>query len=307
MNLISDLFCKKWYFLPFFLLALMVMPLKARAWVLNETCSATPVSITDVAMGNSGAGTEEAYLKSLFDPANIGQFVGYYKFDSWSGTETGLKSLDEHIMITAADLKTFSWASDVKVYAILVKGGTLSKIYLYDVNDCSCSATGLVAPLNKAGKQADISHVSVLYSDVPCSNEQCYSSDSAWADGARYNSKGNWATYVDFTAGGVKTVNIYAGQTKLAGTATLTTLANNNVEIKINLQNGFKFYYPSAAIDDNLKIQGYSAAPTGNPSPGLFANKYTIQLGKTSATVEVSKSKFYGIHMDVAEVVSCQK
>jgi hypothetical protein len=116
--------------------------------------------------------------------------------------------------------------------------------------------------------------------------------------------KGNWATYVDYRTGGSKTVTVFAGQTLNAGTITLNE-SNGNVEVKIQLNNGFVFYYPASNIDDNVKIQGYNIAPVGNPAPGLFANKSSVELGQTSYTVTVPKASFYGIHLDVAQETAC--
>jgi hypothetical protein len=73
------------------------------------------------------------------------------------------------------------------------------------------------------------------------------------------------------------------------------------VDIIIELNDGFRF---AVDEDENLKIQGYGEAPSGNPSPGEFAFKST-ESGK-SATVNVPYSQFYGVHVDVEVRVDCQ-
>jgi hypothetical protein len=127
-----------------------------------------------------------------------------------------------------------------------------------------------------------------------CDEQPCYEyrSETAWANGPRYVSRGNWATYTPYAAG---TVNVYAGQNMLAGTATMSAVSDGNVTITIALEAGW-----SLQDDSNpVKIQGYSVAPSGNPSPGRFANK------GTSLTVTVPAANFYGIHLDVQKAVQC--
>jgi hypothetical protein len=120
----------------------------------------------------------------------------------------------------------------------------------------------------------------------------CSQEETAWATGPRYVSRGNWATYSPYAAG---SVNVYAGQNMLAGTATMSAVSDGNVTITIALEAGW-----SLQDDSNpVKIQGYSVAPSGNPSPGRFANK------GTSLTVTVPAANFYGIHLDVQKAVQC--
>ena len=121
----------------------------------------------------------------------------------------------------------------------------------------------------------------------------CFNTESAWATGPRYVMRGNWATYTPYQQG---TVNIYAGQSKYAGTATMSAVSGGNVTITIALNTGWSLQN----VSNPVKIQGYSAAPSGNPSPGRFASK------GTSLTVTVPYASFYGIHLDVQEAVACE-
>lgn len=120
----------------------------------------------------------------------------------------------------------------------------------------------------------------------------CFNTESAWATGPRFVTRGNWATYTPYQQG---SVNIYAGQSKFAGTATMSAVSGGNVTITIALNSGWSLQN----VSNPVKIQGYSVAPSGNPSPGRFASK------GTSLTVTVPAAGFYGIHLDVQEAVTC--
>lgn len=121
---------------------------------------------------------------------------------------------------------------------------------------------------------------------------KCYQTESAWATGPRYVTRGNWATYTPYSVG---SVNIFAGQNKWAGVATFSSVLNGNVTITITLNEGWSLQEVTNAV----KVQGYSVAPTGNPSPGRFATK------SSSLTVTVPFANYYGIHLDVRQAVEC--
>jgi hypothetical protein len=97
---------------------------------------------------------------------------------------------------------------------------------------------------------------------------------------------GNWATYVAYSA---KTVGFYAGQTHLAGTVTFSAVSGGMVTITINLSGGWSF-----APGTSVAVQGYSSAPSGNPSPGLFANKEPAS--GTTHVIVVPAANFYAVH-----------
>jgi hypothetical protein len=123
--------------------------------------------------------------------------------------------------------------------------------------------------------------------------EECFEfkGETAWAAGTRYVSKGNWATFTAFVPG--STVTLFAGQSHNAGTATFSAVVDGYVTIDFNLTGDWMF----AEVAENVKIQNYSVAPKGNPSPGGFAFKGDAE-GKTF-TITVKEDKFYGIHLDV--------
>lgn len=131
---------------------------------------------------------------------------------------------------------------------------------------------------------------------------ECWDGETAWADGERYNTdQGNWATYTTYNRE-VQEVFLFAGKTLEAGTVTFSAPDNSTGEVAIcvNLNPGFRF----KADPENLKVQGYSSAPAGNPSPGLFTT-YKGQATGSSFCISVDEFPFYGVHVDVEVKVTC--
>lgn len=228
------------------------------------------------------------------------------KIDNWASG--GMDGIYTHagntIAISKSDAKTFTWSSEKEICAVIVKGGNSANVYNYGPG--ACTDSGLCAPVNNSGNNADISHVTFVWNDINCNGYgKCYQEETAWSAGRRYVTRGNWATYTPYVSGG--TVNIYAGQTYLAGTATFSAVAVGQVTITINLNPGFIFYYDvtDQVADNNIKIQDYVSPPSGNPAPGLFTHKASAQVGSTSYVITVPANNFYGIHLDVAREVPC--
>lgn len=217
-------------------------------------------------------------------------------------------SFDATIVITNSNGITFDWSSDYQVCTVIVKGGPQAHIYRYP--EGSCGDTGLSAPINpNSGQLYGISHVSFCFDDTPCETppNDCYQEETAWATGPRYTNKGNWATYTPYP-GNEQSVAIFAGRTIYAGTATFKDNGNGTVDISINLDNTFIFYYDpnNQMADENIKVQDYALPPSGNPAPGLFAHKATIAVGTTTYIITVPLNNYYGIHLDVARAVDCE-
>lgn len=117
--------------------------------------------------------------------------------------------------------------------------------------------------------------------------------ETAWADGAPFNDdKGNWATYTPYTDFGI-TVALYAGQTLEAGIIEFSEPDSNEVTISIQLNEGWRFKDSA----ENVKIQGYDSAPSGNPAPGQF--EWKGNATGPSFTIIVQQNSFYGVHVDV--------
>lgn len=125
--------------------------------------------------------------------------------------------------------------------------------------------------------------------------EVCYATDTAWSAGDRYVAQGNWATYTEYN-GAEKSVTLFAGQTKNAGTVTFTPAGAGQVTITIDFNSGWGLQ----DVAESVKIQGYNNAPSGNPSPGSF----TTYKG-TSLSVTVPENNFFGVHIDAKSETDC--
>lgn len=119
--------------------------------------------------------------------------------------------------------------------------------------------------------------------------------ETAWAEGLPFNAVGgaNWATYTPYIDSGLAAV-LYAGQIMESGTVEFSEPDDNNeVTITIQLNDGWRFKESS----ENVKIQDYDLAPSGNPSPGQF--DWKGDATGTSFTIIVPQNSFYGVHVDV--------
>lgn len=126
-----------------------------------------------------------------------------------------------------------------------------------------------------------------------CETYECEGpTETAWVAGTRYVEKGNWATYTEYVPN--TTVNIYAGQHNLAGTAHFSAVVNGEVTITFSLVDGWIFN----EVEESLKIMPYwDTPPAKNPAPGQFTYKYDA-TGNTY-TVTVPEAMYYGIHLDL--------
>lgn len=177
------------------------------------------------------------------------------------------------------------FSDPIVVFVITFDAPVLDGIFLIKAGSANSPTGGGCFGLNNTNYS--FSRTCVV--DLP----KCYQEDTGWAAGSRYVTRGNWATYTTYTSGA--TVNIYAGQNKWAGTATMSAVTNGNVTITIALNEGWSLQ----EVSNPVKVQGYSVAPTGNPSPGRFASK------GTSLTVTVPAASYYGIHLDLRQLVEC--
>lgn len=127
--------------------------------------------------------------------------------------------------------------------------------------------------------------------------ENCYefADETAWAAGERYVAQGNWATYTAYVPD--STVTLFAGQHLVAGNVHFSAPVDGLVTITIELAGEWEF----AAVNENVKIQDYVEAPSGNPNPGGFAYKGTATSG--SFSIVVPANNFYGVHADVGRLI----
>jgi hypothetical protein len=273
-----------------------------------SAASVEPITVNPWKAGNAWFEANAALAKLVLDPAAIKYADKWDQADpdgdgpaKWTSGEVVLKpESGATITLTiSGDNLSFDWESDYPVLFVVVKGGPAANIFYYEGG--AYSDTELYAPTNpKNGKRYGLSHMSFGYNDPP-EEEECWADETAWAYGARYVTRGNWAMYTEYAPG--TTVNIYAGQTDLVGKATFSAVIDGEVTIKIALDEDVRF---AKELDDdgnwvpvaeNLKIQDYANAPSGNPNPGGFAWKSTWD-GR-NAEVTVPAALFYGIHLDV--------
>ncbi len=158
----------------------------------------------------------------------------------------------------------------------------------------SAAATGSI--IVKSGTSC--SAPTALTSTYSCSVLEICQTESAWSEGTRYVTRGNWATYTPYN-GTAKSVTLWAGQTFNAGTVSFSAVSGGMVTITISFASGWGLNPTDEQGDpilEGVKIQGYTATPpANNPAPGLF----TTYKGN-NLTVSVPQYAFYGVHVDVA-------
>ena len=194
------------------------------------------------------------------------------------------------------------------VGAAIIKGSNNANIYVY--NPQATSDSGLASPLNPNGSPAGLSNIGGFCWNP--SNQPgpglCYEDETAWSSGARYRPRGNWATYTAY--GEDLLVTLWAGQHHDAGDVLFSAPDGNTITITILPNPGWRFALSPVGeedgmpiFDNNVKIQDYASAPSGNPAPGQFAWK-SVHEGDF-AEVEVPLNNFYGVHVDVERQVAC--
>ena len=170
-------------------------------------------------------------------------------------------------------------------------------------------ATGNTSGIpNRGGIAPEISYLMVYFvvppnggGDEVCRTETAWAANGTVAGEKRYIDANQWATYVEYN-NAAKTVSVFAGQTEYVGTATLSpaTFPDDGgaaVRIQISLTSDWSL---RPGVDEPVKIQGYNAAPIGNPAPGQFTTYKGAAL-----EVLVDPYGFYGIHLDVATKTLC--
>lgn len=169
---------------------------------------------------------------------------------------------------------------------------------------------GCVLAATKAGNQdirrntnrATPGYASIL-GPVCVPIEECWEEETAWSDGQRYQMPGNWATYTAYN-GEAQTVVLYAGADQMeAGEVYFSApYMNGDVRIVITLSEGWRFQ----DVIENVKIQDYAFAPSGNPSPGQFDHKGDAYPATDTFAIFVPGNDFYGVHVDVERRVTCE-
>jgi hypothetical protein len=178
-------------------------------------------------------------------------------------------------------------------------GGTFTydKDFAYDdfEGECGHFEYDNTATVVETGKSAS----ATLLVNVQC---LIFQGETAWAANGnkplefRYTSQGNWATYVQYAN---KTTTLFAGQTIPVGTVHFSSVVSKKVTITVTLTGNWEF----EDVAENLKVQGYAKAPSGNPSPGLFAHKKTCDTVLNACSIVVPANNFYGVHVNVGQWV----
>jgi hypothetical protein len=133
-------------------------------------------------------------------------------------------------------------------------------------------------------------------------NVQCliFAGETAWAANLhtplefRYTNRGNWATYVQYAE---KTTTLFAGQTIDVGTVSFSAVVDGKVTITVSLTGDWEF----EDVAENLKVQDYASAPSGNPEPGLFDHKKDCDAALSFCSIVVPANNFYGVHVNVGQ------
>jgi hypothetical protein len=223
--------------------------------------------------------------------------------------EWGDPANEYNTSITATDVSDLFPGADKEWYYDTTTGGgqeTYTNTFAWDeYEECgnySYDNTVTLTPsvIGFAAAEADVPALDSASATVDV-HVQCeeFQGETAWADmqgrdNLKYNKKGgNWATYVAY-AGGTTTYDLFAGQTTLVGTATIAPAGAGFVTVSVDLTGDWEF----ADAGATMKIQGYGSAPSGNPSPGLFAS-HNECTGQSCESDPIAVSPFYGIHLDV--------
>jgi hypothetical protein len=195
------------------------------------------------------------------------------------------------ITILNSDGDYFDFMATSPIGGVYAKGGPGGHGYFYSPQ--VLSAEGLSAPVNPNNSRVyGTSHVTFCWN--PENVEKCYRGETAWSAGERYTQRGNWATYTGYEDG--LEVTLFAGRTHEAGSVSFEAVEDDSVKITISLNEGWSL----KVADEPVKIQGYEAAPSGNPAPGLFTTYKGDEL-----EITVPAYAFYGIHLDVREEIEC--
>lgn len=237
------------------------------------------------------------------------------QFDGVFEDISGNPDCAQEISVNVADDTYVSFAAfPYGIGAAIIKGSSDANVYAYDyfLGYQALEDAGLASPLNASGNPANLSNIGgFCWNPTPYDppGDECWADETAWAAGKRYTPRGNWATYTSYS-GEPKCVLLYAGQTMDAGDVCFSAPVNGEVTISIQLNEGWRFaMYPvddedgEPVWDNNVKVQDYASAPSGNPEPGLFMWKQVAEGASTS--IDAPRNYFYGVHVDVEHLVEC--
>ncbi|MFU8771627.1 MAG: hypothetical protein ACNA8H_04305 [Anaerolineales bacterium] len=283
----------KW-FASILIVALMFVSVGA-VFVTPPGTPSTPVSVGGITpyiiAGESPGGNrtcEEVGFAFFGDP-------DYYEFSSErlnynDGEFDG--EFPPGLEVIVSDDTYVAWTSTFGIGAVIVKGGNNANVYVYDpqwYSDSGLASPPMQASFRSVSTYPELSNLTFCWNPEPPVCE--WVGETAWAAGNRYVARGNWATYTPYVSD--STVTLYAGQHMEAGTVHFSEAVDGEVTITITLNSGWRF----EDVEENVKIQDYELAPSGNPAPGLF--DWKGDASESPFSITVPENNFYGVHVNV--------
>jgi hypothetical protein len=266
--------------------ALAAVPITGTASVPVSAGGVTPYIIPGFANNQSGFRTCEEVGQAFFGDPN------YYQYSSYSNWDDGWDNLPTGVTANryGAPPSNVNWSSTFSIGAVLIRGGNDTNVYVYTPQSSGDTALG-TPPQGAGGTRPAANQLGLCWNaEAVCE----WTGETAWSAGPRYVVPGNWATYTPYDAANAPfSVTLFAGQTMDAGTVSFSAPSGGMVTITITLNTGWRFYDDG----ENVKIQDYATAPSGNPAPGLFDHK-GYATG-SSFSIDVPENNFYGVHVDV--------
>lgn len=163
----------------------------------------------------------------------------------------------------------------------------------YGQDNCGPYLYGNLAKIVETG-QTDSASLKVNVQCVIFDGQTAWAANGELPGSLRYTNRGNWATYVEYAE---KTTSLFAGKTMLAGYVTFSAVDDGWITITVALDGDWDF----EDMSENLKVQDYEFAPSGNPAPGLF--DWKDYAGGDSFSIMVPTNNFYGVHVNVGKWV----
>ena len=175
---------------------------------------------------------------------------------------------------------------------------TSSHVFRFaDFDECGSYRYDNTATIRETGEDAS-ARVKVNVQCVTFEGETAWAANGAVPGQLRYTNRGNWATYVQY-GDTAKTTTLFAGRTLDAGQVSFSAPVDGKVTITVDLAGPWQF----EDVAENLKVQDYAKAPSGNPAPGGFGHKVTCDAEGTTCEVVVPANNFYGVHLNVGQLV----
>jgi hypothetical protein len=157
---------------------------------------------------------------------------------------------------------------------------------------------GQITAYTKAGSEDCTS--GLIDGPVCGTDEPCYQFETAWGSGARFVTKGNWATYFSTLN---SDVTLFAGQIMNAGTVKVESTGGNNFKATYTAAAPWMFTELHFAYGGFVKVGN-------NPAPGQFPLKRSYDEPVSSDyfefVYEYTGTPIFAAHAVVVKEVPCQ-